>query len=949
LRDPGLRKVEQASARRERADELRRQRDRFRGQVELILEKGFVYDVEWEALRAEEGSLADDPALRRRLEKAEKRSFHRARADHERLDLATERNLRANLAVLQDSDLYETLRRVDGSITEASAPEQLLAAADGLYRKAINTMDKRNPEIGAIQELAGLAKRIFGSEELMRRYQLSMLLAPLDALLEQYEATLSPVRALDARQVESFLREAAKKRIDLALAQDILVAYFRERNWSVELPSAAKEAELRSLVSCPQCEKLNDPVVEFCVHCGRRLLERCPRCGEKVQASARACGKCGFRTGERYWVSYLIEEAETALARQDSGEAKANIHQARLIWPLGPDSQDELAKRLHEVQRQLADLEAETKAANAKITALIRSDSYSTALRELRGLTVSLPNLDRLLAQCEARVREADLLCRQAREEGLTSERRAALYLDALRICPDHEDARQELGAIPPAAPRDLKVIPHESQGFVRLAWQSSEAGSTFVVIRSDGADPPVSAADAPGQRRFAGIKEPHWDDRVPIIGAPMRYAVYAERSGTVSAEAAVAPQPIFLTAEVRLTVRPGNGQVELSWTLPDNASGVEVLRQETGTEDTTGTLVSAEPGMLLDRDVQNGVRYRYIIHTIFPYPTAGNPDRVLVSKGAIREATPGAAPEPPRYLCAQGHPPPPGMSFYRHRVELRWPHPRRGVIKVVRSMSQPALHYGDELHEHDLGRHGLVLEGSPPVLDTWIEDLRLCHYVPVLVIAGRCYVGRVRRYAAVEEVRDLALEYLGASARLRWAWPEGINEALVAWDTEEEPPDPTAARRQDRVSRRGTEATGEYQLTPRRGQQIFARVAVVVRGDGGEFISSGVLATARRPLTRLRYEVRLQRGLGGRRMELLLRVDHPGWLPALQLRARQDDQPAGPDDILLLTLKPADIDQERIVKIPYGQPVQLRSCRIFLVNEGDASSVDIVGPGSDA
>jgi len=284
-------------------------------------------------------------------------------------------------------------------------------------------------------------------------------------------------------------------------------------------------------------------------------------------------------------------------------------------------------------------------------------------------------------------------------------------------------------------------------------------------------------------------------------------------------------------------------------------------------------------------------------------------------------------------------------MPVYQHRVQLRWPLPERGEIKVVRAGPEATLSPGDEFPEEELERHGLVLQGWPPIRDTRIREVRLCQYIPVLILEGHCYVGHARRYAAVPEAGELRAEYVGTSVRLSWSWPEAGDEVLVAWDENAEPPDPVAAKLQARVVRSGHDEVGTYDIPARAARQVFAQVAVVVRESGAEFISSGAATSVQWPSAGLRYEIKPARGLGGRRLELVLRPERPAWLPALELHGRSDSRPAGRHDQLLLQIPRALVEREQAIKLAPGKPVQLRSCRLFVADESEAYIVHIIDP----
>jgi len=942
MRDPALRSREQAAARQVRADGRRRRHDGLVERLDLVLAKGFLFDVELRALEAEMDEVGVDSALRGRLTGVEVRSVEQARANPERLHPATELSIKASLATLQEPSLYAALARVDKTITEASPRDKLLAAAASLYRKAQNTAVKTKPEVGAMQQLAGHATRIFGDDDLTRRYNNSMLLAPLDELAERYEKNLAPVRALDASQVERFLQAAAEKGIDPVLAREFLVSYFGERNWRVELPGTASERALKRLLPCPRCERLNEPDAPFCRSCGRVMREQCPRCGLEVPIAAKVCPACSFPAGQRDWAEYLVEEAESAAGREDVGAAVENVVRAEQAWPAGADSTDDLAVRIRSARMSITRLQAARGQEAKNIAELMQDDQYRTALFRLRGLSVPLPSAGELIAECERKIAQAHELVRSAERPGTSGERKADLFLRALRICKDYEPARQGLESIPPEPPHDLRITVDEDRMVVRLDWeQDSPAGCAWVAVRAEGVKAPSSAADLRGQRVSRGISSPNWIDPDPVIGAPVRYAVYTQRGAVLSVRAAIAADVVFITMPAELTAKPADRAIELTWTIPPSAQGIELQRAEAGSS-APPVYLSAETGQrhLVDRKLKNGTRYRYTIRARFADPTADRPGAVRYAPAAVAEATPSRPPEPLRAPHAQGGPPRSGMSFYDHEVVLRWEAPERGVIKILRAKPHVMLRPGDDLSDAQLASHDHVHIGQPP----WAHTLRgfgpYVQYFPVLAVDDRCHVGHPRRYLASPEVSDLTADYVSTSVRLRWIWPQLAEEALVAWDENAELPDPLAGPMQARVPRTGGEATGSFDIPVDAVAKLFVLVAVVARANGHEFISSGAPISVQRPSVALRYEVRP----AGRRSELVLRPARPAWLPALELRGRTDNRPAGRSDLLLLELQPDLSERELVRKFALG-PASPRSCRLFVANSGDDYGVYIIHP----
>ena len=221
----------------------------------------------------------------------------------------------------------------------------------------------------------------------------------------------------------------------------------------------------------------------------------------------------------------------------------------------------------------------------------------------------------------------------------------------------------------------------------VRLTWeQESSPDCTWVVVRAEGTQAPVSAAELPGQRVSPGIFSPAWTDPEPVVGAPVRYAVYTQRRTVMSARATIAPDVVFLTRPAELTAKATDRAIELTWTNPPNSDGAELQREEIGPI-VAPIYLPVERGQsyLLDKNVKNGARYRYTMRVRFADPTAGRPGAVRYGPASTAEATPSRPPEPPQAPHAQGGPPREGMAFYDHKVVLRWPAPQTSGRKRKR------------------------------------------------------------------------------------------------------------------------------------------------------------------------------------------------------------------------------------------------------------------------
>ncbi len=936
--DAGRREEERRAAFAATADQRRQRAARVAERVELLLAKGFLYDQEYESLQGDL-RVAND-AVRRRAESAERRPARPERKDNERLDRATERNLRDNLKTIKEPDLYVVLRQVDPGISETSSNAALTAAADKLYQKARNTADKSRPEVGARQTLAGLAKTVFGSDELRRRYEQSRRLEPVVALIERYEEDLALVRAIDPRQVEMFLRAAAARGVDVGLAKETFIEHFRDKNWSVEVPGPATEAALKALVSCPRCADLNERGAAHCAACGDLLMVICPRCDTQVTLTASACPDCGFGVDDRYYAAYLADEAEALIDRDDAPGGDDFLRRAERAWPLGPDSDDPLAVRLRQLRERLEPVRERQRQAIEQVSALMENRDYQAARGRLRGLPFSTQATREMLQRCENAVGESERKAVQARQPGLSRERRAALYLEALELCADHAEARRELDQLPPGPPRHLRAKADEDARIVRLAWEpSSDPGCSSVVIRVDAPEPPSSPH---GHHRHVVRSGRTWDDRDPVSGRPMWYAVYTERdvSGRLSEEGALAEEPVLLTSAPRLTAQPGDGRVELAWTVPENAVRVEIRREEMATGDLVRfPAADHRAARQVDQDVRNGTCYRYTASAVYAYQVPGEPTAVRRSREVISEVVPAAPPPPPGPLRVTGYPPPPGIGLYQQRVQLDWPRGGPGEIRVVRTLpGQPVPTPGTNFPEAELGKYAEVLRGNdfrwmpyhPPV----------CYFTPVLLLNGRGYPGETRPYAVGPEVREIRAEHAGTSVIVTWTWPEDVDETLVSWDLENEVTDPVLAELRTTVRRIDGAASGECRIPVGTFRQIFIRVAAVVRREGAVFFTTGAGTSTRHQMMTLAYEIRRGRG---QKVRLVLRPDKPAYLPALILVGRTDGRPAGRGDTVLHRIPPGRFEPGAGVDVHLDKTIQPVSVRLVTEEDADGESLTLI------
>lgn len=925
------REKERARARAGRRVELERRRKELEEALRLNLAKGHLLKTEQDTLLAEyDDVLQQDATLRRRLRDAEIRVP--SSAAEPLLDTQVERQLRSNLAAAAALSLYDVLREADETINQFSPLSRLRAAAETLESRAHLTKNKSDPRIAAWERLAGYARTIFGTSESRTRYDRFMRREAVQRVLDRFEKRLKVAAAITPEQVEIYFVEVRESGVDdLELARDQLVERFRRLSWPVGLPTAEAGRRVEQRTQCPYCAALNEPGARVCGTCGFVLDDPCPSCG-RVEPRYGGCG-CGFPIGQRDRVERLLTDARIAADQHDLHHADHLLQSAERIWRLPAGRVDRLAGDIARLRDGLTGIRDDLESASRRIDALLRARRFVTAERELRQAPFALPRRELLLAEAEREVRQATAVSRRAREPGLPRARRAELLAEALRMCDDMDTARAELAALPPAPPTNVRAAIDDPAGGALITWDpSAEPDVGYVVIRQTGGQPPRSAEQSSTRHCLGPVTTTSLRDRDAgeMPGATLHYAVAADRLGTLSE--LVAAEPVVVTTEAVVTVTNGtSGEILLAWDLPERAIGVTVTRAQVGDVAAPVPMPPTEPGRLVDTEVVDGSRYRYTVRVRYERPGGGT----CLSHGTSHEIT---AVLPPRLPGPLSVIPVESMFITLPRVQLRWPDPDRGTVRVVRQTGAGTLREGDRCTVAELPRAGHVLDGPSPAIDRWIDpSMTCCTYVPVLVLDGFGYVGPPRRFAVAPDVTSVTVEFSGRLTRLGWEWPANAAGLAIGFDAGGPPSDPTVAAGRRVVYRNGAEKSGEVTL-PLDSADTHVVFGTVVRHGNAEFVSTGAAMLIRRPQSTVRYDVR-----GGRRRsnELVLESSEPVRLPALVLRGRVDGAPRSRrDGQVMCRIEPMRLDGRHVVSLP--RPHTEMSYRLFTDSPADGAAVSL-------
>ncbi|GAA4232498.1 hypothetical protein GCM10022254_32530 [Actinomadura meridiana] len=836
MSDPARRERERKDARERRAAESSDRLAAFEGDLRIMMIKGFLWEAEADVLRRDYADLMADVTVAERIETAPQHSFAELRAVPDQLASSLTNEIRDLLDSLGEASLYTLLATVSSGSVERATRERLYDAARALYDQTQRDMNKHDPRLHAKQALAGHALQVFSTAENRARYDNTLALTPVTNLIARYRTALSQTRRLETSQVEQFIAEAAAKGADSKIARAMLLKHFEDQGWTVALPPEAPWSTPDEHVSCGACQARNVQANEFCAVCGARLRIVCPGCGTTVPGHG-ACATCGFVVGDHDWARLLIRECAESLDRDDLDGAEEKLTEAARAWP--SDGEDEpLAVSIRHcrtrVERLRGERDAENDATARQLRSLVRQRNYQAALNKANSTRPTVPDRESVIQESKDNIGKADSLCDAANRHDTSTRQQVDYYTLALTHCADHARARRGLAALPPEPPCELSAEP-VGRG-VRLAWEPSVSDDVrYVVVRKEGAVPPASVSDG---TRVATVRQTVYEDTRPETGVPLYYAVFARRpTGTVSEQAATSRRPVFRTGRVEITAqRVDDGVVELEWRLPANATGVTVRRTAGG--ETTDVHVT-EPGRLRDVTVTNEESYTYTVRAHY----AGTDE---LSAGTAVTLVPGRLPASPGPVHVRTVTRNLGLCY--RFVDLLPQGAEPGTARVLWTQDRLDLQPGEQRPITELAAYGSLLTETE-ARGFALPRQGLYYFAQVVVRHGTGHLGAVRRYAAREEIGEVAARKQGDTLRLTWTWPEGCTAALVAWDHDGPPTDPTVAPHRVLVERDGDDRTGDYDAdgtTPGREQAFHFLVAAAERRDGELFVAGGTRAEAR-------------------------------------------------------------------------------------------------------
>ena len=857
------------------------------------------------------------------------------------LDPVTRKQIRVALEHLRRSDLYDAL----GLARDAPTAE-VTSRADAERRRWMQKTQV-TAEKTAWLEAVSHAQSHLGSPTSRARYDRTLALEAEERLLQSITFAIKGLPRLDYGTRAALVDEAGRWGITTERA-DVLI--FRGcRAQGVARDGAPPLILMASIdppryLRCRACSGVTEyaevalpPARPECRHCRASLQWPCPQCKRVRWMDEPRCA-CGFLLENLDPLIRHFDAAQAAHRGRDYPSALEHLKRVQEFAPTHPGAR----KGVETIRRHLAEAD-ETRLACESARARRHLVEASRAADQWARL-VAPGSADFVAARDEITqgLRRAEALVARARGvEPADPKEARGLYEQALAIAADLAEARDGLRRSPPDSPSNLVATFDRDR--VRLRWTPPTSDGLgpvrFRVVRK--------RRGIPSQFNdgvvVAEVSEAEVEDRGVAPGESAGYAVFATRGEVLSRSSATAGPVDALPEVVGLKVAPSSGQVALSWTLPEGASGVRVVRNR-GRRPTTlddGEPLEALPGGVVDRGLADDRAYHYAIFAL--YLDAEGRERA--SRGLHAQAVPQAAAEAPATPTLT-----PGIDG---RVRVSWPLPTRGSIRVVRTPRPLPLDPGDRLPAAASGSWGgdwLDPTALDHADDPSPPPIGICYYTPVLEWAGEMTIGLPAKYSCVADPTNLRAVRAGQGGRvhLRWRWsPQGTESIVVAKagsppERADDPDAILASVSDDEYGRLGYFALTLPTGTPGPWHLVVFSVATV---QGERVVSPGLDPSSRtvvpgpNPEVTVSYVLR-RSGFTGRAWSLTFRTEPEGSpVPPTALVAHPRTVPLSADDGEIVVRFPAARDGQTFT-IPSTVDLARHRARVFADPHADPAGL---------
>lgn len=239
MSDPLQRAVQARSAKTELSVQQGTREEEFTRRLQLIERKGFLEQSEVAGLIAEFQDVLDEQAIRARISVEVRVAAREPHGAQQRLEPTTLADINGYLVLVEKEDLYQLL-----NLSPTASYEELYHAAEHLYNEMIHRQPKTTA-VSAMTVLAGHAKTLFKTEEMRRRYDISIRSQALDALLKEFDAALkyATEKKIYPQQIENFVEKATRNGWAPDIALQELRDHAHKHGWKIQ---TGTQVELQS-------------------------------------------------------------------------------------------------------------------------------------------------------------------------------------------------------------------------------------------------------------------------------------------------------------------------------------------------------------------------------------------------------------------------------------------------------------------------------------------------------------------------------------------------------------------------------------------------------------------------------------------------------------------------------------------------------------------------------
>ncbi len=869
MKDEALRKAEAAAAITIRKAGETQKKDKFEEEYNLSIAKGFVKEDELKKWLTDYAGLITDADVRNRLKRAgisiqSETGKPGTQAATVKIDDVILHGIKSNLEIIYGpgADLYTFLTPLNRN---ARRGDLTTKAQEILTENKKNSV--KDDKLTASDVLGGYALQIFRDDDSKLAYDRDLderIYNELDAKVKGFASTAD--KTIYAGQFTKLMNDTATQsrgKITSKQAAERIRQRAREFSLAIQMPdmSAVDDSQL-----CGNCGTINTRDARNCKSCTTPLRIDCPGCHQSVSTSQN-CTNCGFPVGNLPAVRFVLSEASELNSQRRHKIALERLNWARLVlWttPGGNSQSDEFTRQLDnslvETRRQIDAVDA----LRRQLTKHLSEKKFLAAqdlLPQLEAVGIEASSLAAERRQIDEAIKRAEQQFKEVREaenRGVDGvERYQAILID----CADFKPAREALSRTPPQPPKALEL--KAGQSIVSLSWQASPSkGVKYTVVRKISSRP-ISTNDG---NKLATVASTTFDDTAPEIGLPLFYAIYADREGIPSNDAALT-EPVLIRGDVeKITTLINDSEVQLRWTPPANAASIRIRRSENGklASSTDGIAVPMfDLTRAIDRNLTNGKRYHYGIYAVFQ----NHKGESLLSPGVFLDVVPEPPPEPIEALQIEVR-----KTSPHRELRLSWTPPKKGDGAVLQTTT-PLNEYqaGDVIPQETLSHLGVLLTGTRAEAVVTIKESGIAYFTPVLIYRGSVWLGKNSEYVALDDVSNLKTTRQVNEIQLRWDWPAGSQQVIVAYNYDNYPNHPDDAHSLSEITRSQYDRNGYWSIGAPAQKDHYIVVFAVAANEAKKLVASGLSSGARSRVSLagqivLNYEIRRERkGLFGK------------------------------------------------------------------------------------